>query len=119
MEPIMPHLRTRVATAEMDELARNATIVADKLRGKGVSVARSDTPEDLVSLLESVEAFEGAVRLAGGDLMMDEPPEGSEPQPDEPRFMLPKRLHGESASSYVMRIADATRMARGEVSPEN
>ena len=113
----MPKLRTTVATDETDELERNAAIVADKLRGKGVMVARGDTPEDVVNILESVEVFEEAVRLAGGDLMMDEPPEGSEPQPDEPRFMLPARRQGESAPAFMERVAEATRVARGEVTP--
>lgn len=113
----MPKLRTPVARHESEELERNAAMVADKLRGKGVPVARNDTPDDIVSILECVEAFEDAVRLAGGDLMMDEPPAGSEPQPDDPRFMLPPRGQGESASRYITRVTNATRVARGEIPP--
>lgn len=113
----MAKLRTTVATDEMDELERNTTIVADKLRGKGVSVSRDDTPEEVVGILESVEAFENAVRLAGGDLMVDEPPEGREAQPDDARFVLPARGAAEAADAYVERITAATRVARGDGSP--
>jgi hypothetical protein len=110
----MTKLRTTVATDETDDIERNAAIVTDKLRGKGVVVSSDDTPDDIVNILESVEAFEDAVRLAGGDLMMDEPPAGSEPQPDDERFMLPVRNPGESASQYVERVTEATTIARGE-----
>jgi hypothetical protein len=108
----MTKARTTVATDESDDIERNAAIVADKLRGKGVLVVGGDTPDDLVNMLESVEAFEDAVRVAGGDLMMDEPPAGSEPQPDEERFMLPVRDPGDSASRYIERVAEATTVAR-------
>jgi hypothetical protein len=76
-----------------------------------------DTPDDIVNILESVEGFEEAVRLAGGDLMMDEPPPGHDPQPDDPRFVLPARRQGEHARLYIGRVAEATRVARGEVTP--
>ena len=112
---IMTKLRTTVATSESEEIDRNAAIVTDKLRGKGVLVSSSDTADDIVNILESVEAFEDAVRLAGGDLMMDEPPPGSEPQPDDARFVLPARRSNERASAYIERVTEATRIARGEV----
>lgn len=111
----MTKLRTTVATDESDDIERNAAMVADKLRGKGVPVSPNDTADDIVNILESVEAFEDAVRLAGGDLMMDEPPAGSEPQPDDERFMLPERRPGEHARLYVGRIAEATSYARGKM----
>ena len=110
----MPKLKTTVATDERDEMERNAAIVAEKLRGKGVTVSPSDTPDDIVTLLESVEAFEEAVKLGGGDLMMDEPPAGHDPQPDDERFVLPPRRANEQANAYVERIAAATKIARGE-----
>jgi hypothetical protein len=109
----MPKLRTTVATAETDDMERNTAIVTDKLRGKGVTVLADDTPDDIVNLLESVEAFEEAVRLGGGDLMMDEPPPGQDAQPDDERFLLPARRPGESADQFVKRVAEATRVARG------
>jgi hypothetical protein len=114
----MPKLRTTVATGESEEIERNTTIVTDKLRGKGVPVLAGDTADDIVNILETVEAFEDAVRLAGGDLMMDEPPAGSEPQPDDERFVLPTRQSNEHASLYIERVIEATRVARGEVAPE-
>lgn len=113
----MTKLRTTVATDDGDEIDRNAAMVAGKLRGKGVHVAPTDSPDDIVRILESVEAFEDTVRLAGGDLMMDEPPEGSEPQPDDARFMLPVRRADDDADSFIERVARATRGARGEAAP--
>ena len=40
--------------------------------------------------------------------MMDEPPEGSRPQPDDPHFALPMRGDGEGVAAYVGRIDRAT-----------
>jgi len=111
----MTKLRTTVATDESEDIERNTAIVTDKLRGKGGPVSPGDTAVDIVNILESVEAFEDAVRLAGGDLMMDEAPAGHEPQPDDERFVLPPRRPNEHASLYVARVAAATRVARGEV----
>ena len=110
----MTKLRTTVATDESDDIERNAAIVTEKLSGKGVPVSADDTPDDIVNILETVEAFEDTVRLAGGDLMMDEPPLGSKAQPDDVRFVLPTRGPREVASEYIERITEATRIARGE-----
>jgi hypothetical protein len=102
----------RIETSET-EVERNATIVAGKLSGKGVRVLRSDSAEDLANILEAVEAFEQAVGAAGGDLMMDEPPQGSRPQPDDPRFVLPARRPDEHARLYLGRIGEAVRIIQG------
>jgi hypothetical protein len=107
----MTKLRTAVATDE-DDIERNVAIVTEKLRTRGVLVLEDDSPADIASILEGVERFEEAVRLSGGDLMMDEPPPGGRPQPDEQRFMLPPRKSDESAAAYVVRLAEAARGAR-------
>lgn len=83
-----------------------------RLRSAGVDVDDNSQPEDLARLLEAVERFEAAVRKCGGDLMVDEPPRGSEPQPDDPRFMIPQRHDDESLSAYRLRILDAAEALR-------
>jgi hypothetical protein len=101
--------RTNISESEID---RNAAIVADKLRGKGVRVLPGDGAEDLANILDAVEAFEQAVRAAGGDLMVDEPPAGSRPQPDDARFVIPTRRAGEHARLYLDRVGEATRVVQ-------
>src|ERR1700738_5271203 len=60
-----------------DDLARVTQEIAGRLRARGVSVSERDSSDDLVRVLEAVEAFERAVESRGGDLMMDEPPANS------------------------------------------
>lgn len=96
------------------DLGRVATEIAGRLRTRGVDVVPSDTPEDVAALLDGVEAFELAVEEQGGDLMMVEPPEGVDAEPDETTFVLPKRRPNEPAGDYVRRLqvaAEAVRQA--------
>ncbi len=74
-----------------------------------------DSSEDLVTLLESVEAFEVAVQSRGGDLMMDEPVGAAAAiAPDDAAFVLPRRNDGESVAEFIGRISFATSRARGK-----
>lgn len=82
-----------------------AAEVADQLRRRGVAVTGTETPEDLVDLLSSVERFEAAVEAHGGDLMVDDLKSS---QPDDPHFVVPRRLHGETLRAYIGRIDEAT-----------
>jgi len=75
-----------------------------RLHALGVTVDESDGPLDIVRMLDAIERFEVTVRSAGGDLMMDEPPPGSTPQPDAPGRDLPARKHGEWSEAYSKRI---------------
>ena len=45
-------------------------------------------------------------------IMVDEPPEGGTPQPDDVHFALPRRHEGESVSDYLRRIQERTDMIR-------
>ena len=56
------------------EITRVSQDLAYRLRQRGVAVRDDESPEDIVNLLEGVEAFEQAVMSKGGDLMVDEPP---------------------------------------------
>ena len=63
------------------DIARVTQEVASRLRGSGVDVYDNDSPEELVRLLDAVEAFERSVQRHGGDLMVDEPPDDVRGEP--------------------------------------
>jgi hypothetical protein len=88
--------------------------VIARLGSRGVRTVAGDSPEDLVELLETVEAFEETVERRGGDLMVDEPVSpGKTPQADDILFVLPVRAGGEAAKAYIARISEATAQADG------
>jgi len=76
----------------------------DRLEMRGVDASDGST-EAVVELLEAVEAFERAVIAAGGDLMLDTPPST---QPDNSRFVLPRRSGDESVLDFTKRVRLAT-----------
>jgi hypothetical protein len=90
------------------EISRVRDEIAGQLRRRNIDIPDSDTPEDVVNILEAVEAFEKAVEAKGGDLMMDEPPTNQRGEPDDPHFLLPTRNSGESANAYVTRLSTTT-----------
>ena len=91
-----------------DDVARNVALVVARLRQRGVEVNEAEDAEELALLLEAVERFEVAVESRGGDLMVDEPPAGGEPEPDESRFLLPSREPEESIAAFRARLLEAT-----------
>lgn len=97
---------------DSSEITRVTGEIAGRLRARGVEVLDSDSPEDVVRMLEALEGFESAVESAGGDLMMDEPPSNQRGEPDDPHFLLPARTNGESAAQYLERLTAATVGAR-------
>src|SRR5438067_1098510 len=88
------------------DIARVRTELSNRLESRGVEVFDSDSP------LDAVERFERAVESHGGDLMMDEPPERGDSEPDDPHFLVPKRKPHETRIKYVERLAAATAAAR-------
>ena len=82
-----------------------AAEVTDRLRRRGISVTKSEKPEDLVDLLSAVERFEEAVEAHGGDLMVDDLKSA---QPDDSHFVVPRRGHTETVRTYIARIDAAT-----------
>ena len=94
------------------EIHRVMLETADRLRQRGVALTGQESSDELVSLLDAVEEYELAVERRGGDLMMDEPPEGETPQPDDVHFALPRRRERESVSDYLVRIQERTEMIR-------
>jgi hypothetical protein len=95
--------------AGRDERQRVEGEVASRLRSRGVHLTGRETDEELVELLEAVERFERVVERHGGDLMVDEPMDADRArEPDDRRFVLPRRGQGESVDAFVNRIAEAT-----------
>lgn len=94
------------------EVARVAQEWASRLRAQGVAVYDSDSPNEVLQLVESVEEFESAVESRGGDLMVDEPPVNGEAQPDDPHFLLPPRAADESVAAYIRRLRVVTATVR-------
>jgi hypothetical protein len=92
-----------------DERQRVEGEVASRLRSRGVHLTGRETDEELVELVEAVERFERTVERHGGDLMVDEPIDSAQTrQPDDRRFVLPRRHDGETVVAFVGRIAAAT-----------
>jgi hypothetical protein len=95
-------------TGRREERARVGLDIASRLTDRGVTLTGSESSEELVTLLETVEGFERAVQAKGGDLMVDEPPDTRNIQPDDVDFALPQRAADESVAQYVRRIRQAT-----------
>ena len=97
---------------ERAELKRAMQATTDRLRQRGARVQGNETGDELANMLDAVERFEEAVESRGGDLMVDEAPEGHVPEPDDVHFVLPRRNSGEPAADYVARIDEAAREIR-------
>ncbi|MEP6591203.1 MAG: hypothetical protein ABJC19_08460 [Gemmatimonadota bacterium] len=99
------------ATQPTERAVAERSRVADefraRLRARSVTVHINDSLEELGVILDAVEEFELAVQAHGGDLMVDEPPPGHPPEPDNPDFVLPTRHSGESATWLATRIQQA------------
>jgi hypothetical protein len=95
-------------TAGSDDLSRVSLEISGRLSGLGISLDGSESPEDLLQIVNAVERFERAVQASGGDLMVDEGPHGKTTQPDDPHSALPQRRADESVAGFVERLARAT-----------
>jgi hypothetical protein len=94
---------------ERDARATAATEVRARLRGRGIEVTGSDSPEHLADLLSAVERFERAVEAHGGDLMVDDLKSSA---PDDRHFVVPRRAPGEAVLKYIARIDEAAARLR-------
>jgi hypothetical protein len=92
-----------------DDRQRVAREVASRLHSRGVHLTGRESDKELVELLEAVERFERTVEQRGGDLMVDEPVSSDQArEPDDRRFVLPRRGDGEAIGAFLTRIAEAT-----------
>ena len=92
-----------------EELDRAMLEAKTRLRDRGVIVSLHDDSDLVAQVLEAVERFEKEVEKQGGDLMVDT---GDAEQPDDPRFLLPKRTSDETLPDYRARIDAATRQLK-------
>jgi hypothetical protein len=107
-----PHDGREAYDSERDERRDVANEIAGRLRARGVHLTGHEDDEGLVRLLEAVERFESAVARRGGDLMVDEPAGADRPlQPDDSRFVLPRRQGSETVDTFIARIIIATERA--------
>lgn len=91
-----------------EDVQRVASEVANRLEMLGIWLSGEEQPEELGQIQEAVERFELAVESRGGDLMVDEGPDGRTTQPDDPHFALPVRRADESVDRYVDRLERST-----------
>jgi hypothetical protein len=96
---------------EQRDLERVAILAKARLVKLGVHVDDRDSTDDLIGMMEAIERFENVVRGRGGDLMVDEPPKGSRPQPDGEGRALPMRAEGEPPQLYIDRLDRAAEQA--------
>ncbi|MBC7841409.1 MAG: hypothetical protein H7099_03825 [Gemmatimonadaceae bacterium] len=92
-----------------EELDRAMQEAKTRLKDRGVVVSMHDDSDVVAQVLEAVERFEKEVERQGGDLMVDT---GDAEQPDDPRFVLPKRVSDEVLPDYRARIDEATRLLK-------
>ena len=111
-------------TQPIDDLATNNDLqrvtegVSNRLTGLGITLTGAESPQDLVRIQEAVEQFELAVVTRGGDLMVDEGPDGRTREPDDPAFALPVRAEDEPVDHYVERLVFATDEVRRHTTRE-
>jgi hypothetical protein len=82
-----------------------ATEVDARLRDLGVVLTGRETSEELVDMLEAIEAFEAMVEAKGGDLFVNSIQSS---QPETPAFVLPRRSAHESPRDYILKVSAAT-----------
>ena len=92
-----------------EELQAAVVETVGRLHARGIEVAATERPEDLADLLTSVERFEDTVQAMGGDLFVDDLKSS---QPDDRRFVVPRRLSGEPIKSYIRRVDEASAQLR-------
>ena len=83
-----------------------------RLRSAGADLTGEERPQELARLLDAVERFEAAVRELGGDLMVHQHPAGETREPDDPRFVLPRRAADDTVTQYHDRILKAAERLR-------
>jgi hypothetical protein len=100
-EMLDPHREEEREAAAME--------LSGRLAQKGIEVGSDEDPAQLSDLLSAVEEFERAVEKAGGDLFVNSL-DSSEPQ--DPRFVLPRRRDDEPLPKYRERILAAAQSLR-------
>jgi hypothetical protein len=87
-----------------DEMTRVRDQITGQLDERGVLVHDADDAAQRADILEAVERFERAVQLCGADSYTNAPQSS---EPDDERFVIPRRNDDESAEAYARRVLDA------------
>ncbi len=95
-EALDPHRREERDGAALE--------LAGRLGQNGVLLTGRETGSQLDDLMTAVDRFEAAVIARGGDLFVNTPT--SNP-PENPEFVIPRRVPGEDAEAYAARINEA------------
>lgn len=95
-EDLDPHRREERDSAALE--------LGGRIRQKGVLLTGRETSSQLDDLMTAIERFEASVVTRGGDLFINTPT--SDP-PENPEFVVPRRVPGEDAEAYAARINEA------------
>ncbi|HJQ10009.1 MAG TPA: hypothetical protein VJ840_03185 [Gemmatimonadaceae bacterium] len=95
-EDLDPHRRE-----ERDSAAQE---ISGRISQRGVLLTGRETSSQLDDLSTAIDRFEAAVVARGGDLFINTP--SSDP-PENPDFVIPRRVSGEDAEAYAARINEA------------
>ena len=75
-----------------------------RLNTRNINLHGNESDEDVLAIVDAVEAFEAKVARIGGDSFVNAP---TSDEPDDVRQVLPSRRDDESAASYAARIIEA------------
>ena len=95
-EDLDPHRREERDSAALE--------LGGRIRQKGVLLTGRETSSQLDDLMTAIDRFEAAVIARGGDLFVNTP--SSDP-PENPDFVIPRRVPGEDSEAYAARINEA------------
>lgn len=95
-EDLDPHRREERDSASLE--------LGGRIRQKGVLLTGRETSSQLDDLMTAIDRFEAVVITRGGDLFVNTP--SSDP-PENPDFVIPRRVPGEDAEAYAARINEA------------
>ena len=95
-EDLDPHRREERDSAALE--------LGGRIRQKGVLLTGRETTSQLDDLMTAIDRFEAAVIARGGDLFVNTP--SSDP-PENPDFVIPRRVPGEDSEPYAARINEA------------
>ena len=104
-EALDPHRREERDAAKLELVSR--------IHQKGVLLDGSETVAQLDDLFSAIDRFEAAVIARGGDLMINSP---FSSEPEDARFVIPRREPGEDVDVYAGRInAAAARLEKADL----
>ena len=104
-EDLDPHRREERDSAALE--------LGGRIRQKGVLLTGRETGAQLDDIMTAIERFEAGVVARGGDLFIHTPT--SDP-PENPDFVIPRRVPSEDAEAYAARINEAaSRLEKGDL----